>query len=156
MSFDPYNHSLKIQKYIETLTPKVGAQLGVWGFIPSHSFTFLGAWNVTLGLPSWPTTLQAFALVASPRLRLQHYVYVLLSSWRWYSLKYGVFRKWKELFNIDKISRSTMSTIEFGVLYVCATFLYGWYFSLWWCHHIKDWRKESWKCLLAWNFGSPI
>jgi hypothetical protein len=35
MSFDPYNHSLKIQMYIETLTPKVGAQLGVWGFIPS-------------------------------------------------------------------------------------------------------------------------
>jgi hypothetical protein len=27
---------------------------------------------VTLGLPSWPSPLQALALVASPRLGLQH------------------------------------------------------------------------------------
>ncbi len=44
MGFDPYNHSLKIQKSIWTQTPKVGVHLGVWRCIPSHSFTFLGAW----------------------------------------------------------------------------------------------------------------
>jgi hypothetical protein len=41
MSFDPCNHLLKIEVH-----------LGVWGFIPSHSFALPGAWDVTLGLPS--------------------------------------------------------------------------------------------------------
>ncbi len=36
MGFDPYNRSLKIRESIETPTPKVGAPLRVWGFIPSH------------------------------------------------------------------------------------------------------------------------
>jgi len=70
MVFDPYNHSLKIQKSIKTPTPKVGAHLGVWRFIPSHSPTLPGTWDVTLGLPSSLAPLQAFALVANPRLRL--------------------------------------------------------------------------------------
>jgi hypothetical protein len=39
MSFDPYNHSLKIWKSIGTPTPKVGVHLGVWRFIPSLSYT---------------------------------------------------------------------------------------------------------------------
>ncbi len=50
----------------------MGAHLGVWGFTPSHSPTFLGAQDVTPGLPSWPTSLQTLALVASPRLGLWH------------------------------------------------------------------------------------
>jgi hypothetical protein len=62
--------SPKIPK-VGILTPKMGIHLGVWGFIPSHSFALPGAWNVTLGLPSWPAPLQAFALVASPRLGLR-------------------------------------------------------------------------------------
>jgi len=33
-----------------------------------HSFTL----PFTPGLPSWPATLQVFALVASPKLRLRH------------------------------------------------------------------------------------
>jgi len=57
MGFGPYNHFLKIQEPIETPTPKVEAPLGVLGFIPSHFPTFLGAWNVILGLPFWFTTL---------------------------------------------------------------------------------------------------
>jgi len=40
MGFDPCNRSLNIQEFIETPIPKVGAHLGVWGFIPSHSLTF--------------------------------------------------------------------------------------------------------------------
>jgi len=72
MGSDLYNYSLKIQKSIKTPTPKMGVHLGMWRFIPSHSLTFLGAWDVTPGLPSWPATLQALALVASPKLRLRH------------------------------------------------------------------------------------
>jgi hypothetical protein len=49
MSFDPYNHPLKIRKSIGTPIPKVGAHLGVWGFIPLHSLALMGAWNVIPG-----------------------------------------------------------------------------------------------------------
>jgi hypothetical protein len=34
MIFDPYNHLLKIQESTRIPIPKVGAHLGVWGFIP--------------------------------------------------------------------------------------------------------------------------
>ncbi len=54
MSFDPYNHPLKIWKSIGTLTPKVGTHLGVWGFIPSHSPALSRAWNVTPELTIGP------------------------------------------------------------------------------------------------------
>jgi hypothetical protein len=37
MSFDPCNGLSKIQESIGTPIPKVGINLGVWGFIPSHS-----------------------------------------------------------------------------------------------------------------------
>ncbi len=75
MGFDPYNCSLKIQESIGTPTPKMGVHFGVWGFIPSHSPTLPRAWNVTLGLHSWPAPSQALALVVSPRLGLQHHRY---------------------------------------------------------------------------------
>jgi hypothetical protein len=71
MGFDPYNCSLKIWESIGIPTPKVGVQLRVWGFIPSHFPTLLRAWDVTPKLPSWPAPLQTFALVASLRLGLQ-------------------------------------------------------------------------------------
>jgi hypothetical protein len=70
--FDPCNCCLKIWESMGTLTPKMGTHLGVWGFIPSQSPTLLGAWDMMLELPSWPAPLQAFTLVASPRLRLGH------------------------------------------------------------------------------------
>jgi hypothetical protein len=50
MIFDPYNRLLKIRDFIRTPTPKVGAHSRVWGFIPPHFPTLLGAWNVTPGL----------------------------------------------------------------------------------------------------------
>jgi len=76
MGFDPYNRLLKIQESIGTRTPKMEVHLRVWGFIPSHSFALLGARNVTPGLPSWPTIVQTFALVTSPKLRLQQMPWV--------------------------------------------------------------------------------
>jgi hypothetical protein len=77
LGFDPCDHSLNIQESIGTSTPKVGAQLGVWRFIPSHFLALPGAWNVTPGLHIWPAPLQALALVTSPRLGLWQ---ILLSS----------------------------------------------------------------------------
>jgi hypothetical protein len=52
MIFFPYNRSRKIQEFTGTPTPKVGVPLGVWRFIPSHSFALPGAWNVIPELPS--------------------------------------------------------------------------------------------------------
>ncbi len=69
MNCDPYNHSLKIRESIESLTAKVGAHLGMCGFIPSHPLTLSGTWNVIPRLHLRPAPLQGFALVSSPRLR---------------------------------------------------------------------------------------
>jgi hypothetical protein len=72
MNFDPCNRLLKIQESIDIPTSKVGVHLGMWGFIPSHSPTLLGAQNVIRSLHSWPTPLPALVLFASPRLGLWH------------------------------------------------------------------------------------
>jgi hypothetical protein len=66
MGFNPCNRSLKIWE------SQSGSSLGVWGFIPSHSPTLPGTWNVTINLPTWLAPLQALALVSNPRLKLQH------------------------------------------------------------------------------------
>ncbi len=75
MSFDPCNRPLKIQKSIGTPIPEVGAHLGVCGFIPSHSLTFLGTWNVTPGFHFWLAPLQALTLGVRPRLGLWQLLY---------------------------------------------------------------------------------
>ncbi len=59
---------------------QVGAHLGVWGFIPLHPPTLLGACNVTHGFHFWPAPLQALTLVASPRLRLQQLMLLSMSG----------------------------------------------------------------------------
>jgi hypothetical protein len=64
MSFDPYNFFQIIWEPIVTLIPKVEAQLGTCGFIPSHSPTLSRTWNVTPELHSWPVPLQALVLRA--------------------------------------------------------------------------------------------
>jgi hypothetical protein len=88
MSFDLCNRPMKIQESIGTLIPKMGVQLGVWGFIPSHFLKLSGAWNVTPGLHFWPTPLQALALVTNLRLGLQHFKYV---DWRFkFLLKFNL------------------------------------------------------------------
>ncbi len=40
MGFDLCNCSMKIRESIETPTFKMGVHLGVWVFIPLHSYTF--------------------------------------------------------------------------------------------------------------------
>jgi len=70
MSFDPWNCLLKVWEYIGIPTPKVGAHLGVWGFIPSHSSTFSGAWNVTPGLHSWFVSFANPYLGCEPKVKV--------------------------------------------------------------------------------------
>ncbi len=72
MNFDPWNCSLKIRESIKILIPKVGAHLGVCGFIPSHYLTLPKAWNVTPELHSQLVPLQSLAMVANPKLRSWH------------------------------------------------------------------------------------
>jgi hypothetical protein len=72
MNFDPCNFPLKIWESIRTPTPNVGVHLGMWGFIPSHSFILLGIWNVIPKFHSCPVPSQALTLVVSPKLGLQH------------------------------------------------------------------------------------
>ncbi len=78
MSFDPCNRPLKIWESIKTLIPKVGAYLGVCGFISSHFPTLPRAWNVIHGLHFWLTPLHALTLAGNPRLGLRHLYYSFL------------------------------------------------------------------------------
>ncbi len=77
MSFDPCNLPLKNHESIGSPTPKMGGHLGVWGFIPSLSYTF-GSIKCDSWAHSWPTHLQALALVTSPRLGLRHVFWVVI------------------------------------------------------------------------------
>jgi hypothetical protein len=72
MGFDLWNCSLNIWKSIRTPIPKMGTHLGMWEFIPSHSPTLSGVWNVIPDLLTWPAPSQALALVMNPRLGLRH------------------------------------------------------------------------------------
>jgi len=65
LGFDTYDYSMNIWESIRTPIPKVEVPLGVWRFIPSYLLSFPGF------LP-WLATLQALALVTSPKLGLQH------------------------------------------------------------------------------------
>jgi hypothetical protein len=70
MGFDHCNYALKIWESIWDFNSHNGSSLGRVRVQPLTFFALLGACDVTPGRPSWPTTLQPFALVASPRLRL--------------------------------------------------------------------------------------
>ncbi len=80
LSFDPYNHSLKIWESIRTPTPKVEALLEVRRFIPAHFPTLPGACGMTPRLHSWLTTLQALIFVVSPKLGLWQLSFMALWS----------------------------------------------------------------------------
>ncbi len=74
MSFDPWNRPLKIQKSIGIPISKVGVHLGVVGV---HSFTLSYTprnMKCDSRAHSWPTPLQAFALITSPRLSCDNYI----------------------------------------------------------------------------------
>ncbi len=81
MGFDPchcpLNPAIALWRFwspFETPIPTMGVHLGMWVFIPSHSFALSGAQDVTPRLPSWASTLQAFTLVANLRLGLRQNV----------------------------------------------------------------------------------
>jgi hypothetical protein len=67
LGFDSCNHSMNIQEFTKNPTPKVKAPLGVWRFIPSHSFTFRGA--------------RACDSQVSPKSRLWQVLWVWICLW---------------------------------------------------------------------------
>jgi hypothetical protein len=105
LSFDPCNCPLKIWKSTGTQIPKVEAPLGVWRFIPSHFLTLLGTCSVTPELPSCPATLQALALVASPRLGLRQWLYMDVTI-----VVFHVFLKYKKINKIRFIEITKKKT----------------------------------------------
>jgi hypothetical protein len=104
--FDPYNCPLQIWESIGTPIPKVGAHFGVWGFIPSHSLAFRGAWNVIPGLHSWPTPLQAFALVVSSRLGYDIEPIQKINKMAWWRAKWLI--KWPKDPTLNNFSNTTI------------------------------------------------
>jgi hypothetical protein len=72
MGFDPYNCAMKIWESIWDSNSHNGNS---FGSVRVHSltlFALLGACDATPRPPFWHATLQALALVMSPRLGLQH------------------------------------------------------------------------------------
>jgi hypothetical protein len=72
MGLNSCNYALKIWEFIWDSNFHNGSSLGS---VKVHSFTlfaFPGACDVTPGPPFWSVTLQALALVTSPKLRLRH------------------------------------------------------------------------------------
>jgi hypothetical protein len=70
-------------------------------------FALLEACDVTLGLPFWPATLQALALVVSSRLGLRKHIWILL---RFIFKNFNIFgKKWFiPAFYISKVKISNM------------------------------------------------
>jgi hypothetical protein len=80
MSFDPYNCTLKIRESIWDSNSQHWSSLGS---VRVHSLTLFalpGACDVTPGSLFWPATLQPFALVTSPRLKLGQ-IQCLANAW---------------------------------------------------------------------------
>jgi hypothetical protein len=75
MNFVPCNHFLKIWESIETLIPKMRVHLGVWRFIPFHSLTLPGAWNMTPGLTFGPPLCKP-CLGREPKARVATYIFL--------------------------------------------------------------------------------
>jgi hypothetical protein len=63
MGFDPYNHALKIRESIWDSNSQHGSSLGSVRVHSLTLFAFSRTCEMTLGSPSWPTTLQPLALV---------------------------------------------------------------------------------------------
>jgi hypothetical protein len=84
MNFDPSNCFLNIQKSFGTSIPKVGAHLGMCGFIPSHSSTFLGVWMWLPGYILSPHLSMFFTLVTKPKLGSWHSHALTLIFWQTY------------------------------------------------------------------------
>jgi hypothetical protein len=72
MYFDPYNRSLKIQESIKTLTPKMGAHLGMQRFI---KFSYIPR---SMRCDSWASLLAC--ILASPCLGCEPKVRVVTKT----------------------------------------------------------------------------
>jgi hypothetical protein len=70
MNFDPSNHFLNIWKSLETVIPKMGARLGVYEFIFSHSFALSKVWMWLLDYTFGLHILHAFCLGHDAKIRV--------------------------------------------------------------------------------------
>jgi hypothetical protein len=81
MGFDPYNCALKVRESFWDSNSQHGSSLGS---VRVHAFAFyalLGACEVTLGSPSWPTTLQPPCLGHEPKARVATWIN---RQWHWW------------------------------------------------------------------------
>ncbi len=78
MGFDPCNFPLKIQESIGTPTPKMGVQLGVWKFIPSHSFALSGAWKCDSWASLLACNLVSFRFGCEPKVRVATQLFIIV------------------------------------------------------------------------------
>jgi hypothetical protein len=87
MGFNPCNCILKIQKSIWDSNSHNGSSLES---VKVHSFTLLalpGACVVTLGLPSWPATLQPPCLGHKPKAKVATNIGIDVKKGDWYYFK---------------------------------------------------------------------
>jgi hypothetical protein len=142
----------------------VGAHLGVWRFIPSHSPTFPGAWIVTLGRHSKPTPSQALALVASPRLRLRHSSPIIPSSWSFARLAstsnrlFGILTPkitWRSSpqiqFSSDRIASSSLTKISKETKVNSSTKCRVWVHGINKLYNWKNYLCTSKVCSINWS-----
>jgi len=150
MIFDPCNWSLKIWESIGTTTPKVGTHLGVWGFV--HSPTLPRAWDVSLGLPSWPAPLQALALVVSPRLGLRQAEWVFEVGWVAVVLVFG-FVKDEQTFSTfaftkDKLCNRLGLHLDTNVACLHKNFILKKASLSWGYYSLEGSESPNWFCFL--------
>jgi hypothetical protein len=82
MGFGPCYCVLKIQESIWDYNSHNGSSFGRVRVHPLTLLALLWTCDVTLGSPSWLATLQPLALVASPKLGLQHHhIVVVIDVW---------------------------------------------------------------------------
>ncbi len=132
-------------------------QFLMWTFSTYNVFFLRSQWNLMHNGLVW-TNLWIWILClgfGKIFLLMHYYVPVLMSSWRrkigcdslvLWRMK-GLFQHW-HLWKQD--FKSSLWTFGFGGLYVCTTFLYGWYFPLWWSMPSQHGLKKKHIMVIKW------
>jgi hypothetical protein len=113
MGLNPCNHPLKVWKSIRIPIPKMGAHLGVWRFIPSHSLTIPRTWNVTPRLHFWSKSFTSPCHSCKPKVRVTTFT------------RHGTF------FCATKCG---VNVVMAKVLFLCCTFSF-YHFNVYWSIH---------------------
>ncbi len=98
MGFDPFNRSLKIQESIRIPTPKLGAHLGVWRFIPSLSH-IPGSMEYDSRASLLARTFASPCLGRGPKVRVATSTILNLKNCSWPTL-FSPFQSYKQWFKL--------------------------------------------------------